>query len=790
MTVAVAIAVAIGVPVGIASARYDRLQQSLRPVLDAMQTLPAFVYLIPVVLLFGVARVPAIIATVVYALPPVIRLTNLGIRTVPAATVEAAEMFGATPRQTLRKVQFPLALPSVLTGINQTIMMALSIVVIAALIGAGGLGQVVLVSLRGLFVGRALEAGLAIVVLAVIMDRVTHGAAGLGARRPLRLMPDSLGHLGAVRWIEGRLAAADQSLCRAGSLLAVPLSQKLGVAEVSRHPRKVLGGTLLVVGTAVGTATGTSEFPGAISFSIASAIDALVDWVRDNLYEIGGTWFGTGWFSDSITIYAVTPLRELFSADLAWPVVVLAVALAGWRLGGVPLATFCTVCVTGLGFLGMWELSMDTLAQVIVAVAMAIVCGIPLGVLAARSDRFERMLKPVLDFLQTIPSFVLLVPVIIMFNVGENPGDHRLGALRASGRDPAHQSRHPPGRGRGHRGVQGLRRHPGPDAAQGAAAAGRSEHHRRDQPDGDAGSGHGGDRRTRRRRWPGSGDGEGPEANRLGGVGLRGRLGHSAAGNAARPPAAGLDPPVHPCERRPVTDQQTGSATLPAGGAALGEGHRAFGGVFGDQHGLVGGQLAGSQKFEGLVQRQMPGAVADLADGSHRQGCSLHDPGGQGPGIGHDIGPADHRVDQPPAQRLGRIEAPARVEDLVGHHGREHPGQAHRGSVGHDPQRGFRQPEAGVLGGHHEVGGQHHLESAAYGHAVDRGDHRLEQAGQLAESPEAALAVVGLELLASGCRVEVPARTEEAVTGSREYRNPQIRIVAEGSEHPRSAHGW
>ena len=422
MTVAVAIAVAVGVPVGIASARYDRLQQSLRPLLDAMQTLPAFVYLIPVVLLFGVARVPAIIATVVYALPPVIRLTNLGIRTVPAVTVEAAEMFGATPRQTLRKVQFPLALPSVLTGINQTIMMALSIVVIAALIGAGGLGQVVLVSLRGLFVGRALEAGLAIVVLAVIMDRVTHGAAGIGRRRRLRLMPDAMTHVGPVRRVEDALSALDGLLLRAGTLLAEPLSRKLDMAAVARHPRKVLGGALLVAGTVVGAATGRSEFPEGISLSFASAIDWLVDWVRDNLYEIGGTWVGTGWFSDSITIYAVTPLRELFSSDLAWPVVVLAVALAGWRLGGARLAAFCTACVAGLGFLGMWELSMDTLAQVIVAVAMAILCGIPLGVLAARNDRFERMLKPVLDFLQTIPSFVLLVPVIIMFNVGRIPG--------------------------------------------------------------------------------------------------------------------------------------------------------------------------------------------------------------------------------------------------------------------------------------------------------------------------------------------------------------------------------
>ena len=423
MTIAVGISVAIGVPVGILSARYDRVQRSMRPMLDAMQTLPAFVYLIPVVLLFGVARVPAIIASVVYALPPVVRLTDLGIRTVPAATVEAAEMFGATPRQTLRKVQFPLALPSVLTGINQTIMMALSIVVIAALIGAGGLGQVVLESLRRLLVGRALEAGLAIVVLAMIMDRVTHGAAGLGARRRrLRLLPDALDRLAPVRATENALSSVDRFLCRAGAALARPMRHAPGLSALARHPRRGLGLFALVVGAVAGAVLGRPEFPSAVSLSFASTIDWLVDWVRDNLYEIGGTWFGTGWFSDSITIYAVTPLRELFSADLAWPVVVLAAALAGWRLGGAALATFCAACVAGLGLLGMWTLSMDTLAQVIVAVAMAILCGIPLGVLAARSDRFERLLKPVLDFLQTIPSFVLLIPVIIMFNVGRVPG--------------------------------------------------------------------------------------------------------------------------------------------------------------------------------------------------------------------------------------------------------------------------------------------------------------------------------------------------------------------------------
>ena len=423
MTVAVAISVAVGVPLGIASARYDRLQRNIRPVLDAMQTMPAFVYLIPVVLLFGVARVPAIIASVVYALPPVVRLTDLGIRNVPAATVEAAEMFGATPRQTLRKVQFPLALPSILTGINQTIMMALSIVVIAALIGAGGLGQVVLESLRNLRVGRALEAGLAIVVLAMIMDRITHGAAGLGNRgRRLRLMPDSLGGVAVVKATESALTSADRFLCRMGTALAWPVRQTPGLSVLARHPRRTFGAVALVVSVAASVVFSKPEFPSAISVSFAGSIDWLVDWVRDNLYEIGGTWFGTGWFSDSITIYAVTPLRELLSADLAWPVVVLAVALAGWRLGGAALAAFCAACVASLGLLGMWELSMDTLAQVIVAVVMAILCGIPLGVLAARNDRFERMLKPLLDFLQTIPSFVLLVPVIIMFNVGRIPG--------------------------------------------------------------------------------------------------------------------------------------------------------------------------------------------------------------------------------------------------------------------------------------------------------------------------------------------------------------------------------
>ncbi|MCB0223303.1 MAG: ABC transporter permease subunit, partial [Anaerolineae bacterium] len=175
MAVSVVIALLIGIPLGILAARSDRFEAALRPLLDVMQTLPAFVYLIPVLLFFGIARVPSVIATVIYALPPAIRLTNLGIRQVTPSAVEAARAFGSTPRQTLFKVQIPLAMPTIIAGVNQTIMMAFGIVVIAALIGAGGLGNEVLIALQKQQVGRGFIAGMAIVFMAILLDRISHG---------------------------------------------------------------------------------------------------------------------------------------------------------------------------------------------------------------------------------------------------------------------------------------------------------------------------------------------------------------------------------------------------------------------------------------------------------------------------------------------------------------------------------------------------------------------------------------------------------------------------------------
>ncbi len=172
MLTATLLAVVIGIPIGIAMARSDRLTAVLLPVLDIMQTMPIFVYLIPFVMLFGPGKIPALLATIVFAVPPVIRLTNLGIRQVDAEVMEAVTSFGATPRQRLLTVQIPLAMPTIMAGINQTTMMALSMVVIASMIGAGGLGYQVLQGIQRLEVSRGLLAGLAIVFLAIIFDRI------------------------------------------------------------------------------------------------------------------------------------------------------------------------------------------------------------------------------------------------------------------------------------------------------------------------------------------------------------------------------------------------------------------------------------------------------------------------------------------------------------------------------------------------------------------------------------------------------------------------------------------
>ncbi|HSH05280.1 MAG TPA: ABC transporter permease subunit [Anaerolineae bacterium] len=437
MLVSVALALVIGIPVGIYASQNDRFERWLRPILDGMQTMPAFVYLIPVVFFFGIARVPSVVATVIYALAPAIRLTNLGIRNVSPKIVEAALAFGVTKRQLLRKVQLPLALPTIMAGVNQTIMMALSIVVIAALIGAGGLGRAVLNALQRLQVGKGIEAGLAIVFLAIFLDRLSQAwrpaqkaqavAAAQQGNEAKRghLVPNRWLNSRGGQWIEGgidRLLAVGRRLIK-----RVNQSLKEWVPEeqwgwLDRYEYWITGGMVLFVVLILSFWFGLTSFPDWARLPLARPVDNLVTWVRDNLYQIGDLPLGTGPFSDFLIIYVLEPLRTLLTDILIWPALMLLVMAGGWYLGGWQLSFLSGGNLLLIGLLGMWGLAMDTLSQLLVAVFLAIIIAIPLGVAAAKWDWFDAVLRPVLDTLQTIPSFVYLVPVIMLFNIGRVPG--------------------------------------------------------------------------------------------------------------------------------------------------------------------------------------------------------------------------------------------------------------------------------------------------------------------------------------------------------------------------------
>lgn len=383
MGVSVSISLLIGIPIGILSALSNRFKAFLRPLLDVMQTLPAFVYLIPMVLFFGIARAPSVIATVIYALAPAIRYTDLGIRQVPVSALEAAKAFGSTRRQTLLKVQLPLALPQIVAGINQTIMMAFGIVVIAALVGANGLGRTVLQALRSLEVGRGFEAGLAIALMAIVLDRVSHGFSQ--PKPPVKEIKRS--------WFQ-------KNALNLGVLIAIA---GLYLANLS-EPRAL------------------NAFPEAWQFSISEPIDKFVKWSRDNLYQIADLPIGTGPFSDFLIIYGINPLIWFLQSWLVWPLLILTVTylvsmVSNWKLG-----LFAFFGLLSIGFLGMWEDMIISLSQVIIGTLLTVALALVLGIASARSDQAKRILEPILDMLQTIPSFVYLIPVIMLFNVGYIPG--------------------------------------------------------------------------------------------------------------------------------------------------------------------------------------------------------------------------------------------------------------------------------------------------------------------------------------------------------------------------------
>ncbi|MCQ4212532.1 ABC transporter permease [Streptomyces longispororuber] len=373
MVVAVFASVVIGALFGLAAGLSDRMHRALRPVLDTMQVFPAYAYLLPVVLVFGIGVPAAVLATVVYAAPPMARLTALGLRSADGGVMEAVASLGATARQRLVTARLPLARQEILLGLNQTIMMALSMAVIASVIGAGGLGDRVYQALASVDVGAALAAGIPIVLLAVVLDRVTSAAgAGLGDDKP------------AAPWKWGVVAA--------GTVV---------VALAARFADRL-------------------DWPDAWIVNIADPVNDAVDWMTDHLYTgvpyIGGT---ADWAAH-FTTWVLDPVRSGLTW-LPWWSVLLIVAALAWLIGTWRTALTAVLAMAAIGVLGVWKPSLDTLSQVLAAVAVTLVIGFAIGIAAARSERLERILRPVLDVFQTMPQFVYLIPVVALFGVGRAP---------------------------------------------------------------------------------------------------------------------------------------------------------------------------------------------------------------------------------------------------------------------------------------------------------------------------------------------------------------------------------
>lgn len=379
MLIAVAVCIVIGIPLGIWSGRNSKVEKVLRPLLDTAQTMPAYVYLLPLVVFFSIGVATALIATVIFALPPLVRLTSYGIRGVPASSLEVGTAFGATTKQVLRKIQVPLARPSIMLGVNQALLMAFGMVVIAAIVGVENLGREVLNGLQHLDVGVALNAGIGIVVLAIVLDRVSEG------------------------W-----STRDRVTRGSGTVLfGRSISRRLLVVlAIAATVAAVLVGRYVLV---------QQDFPSSPRIDLIAPTNTAVDWIQSNL-----EWL-TSAIGDFLILYCLDPIVNVL-LGVPWWMVGGFFAVAAWRFSGWKLAVFTGLAFFGIGLLGMWDDAMNTLSLVMVTVAIALVIAIPLGVLAGRSGRLDRALRPVLDAMQVMPAFVYLVPVVALFAVGRVPG--------------------------------------------------------------------------------------------------------------------------------------------------------------------------------------------------------------------------------------------------------------------------------------------------------------------------------------------------------------------------------
>ena len=433
MGLSVVLCVFFGVLLGVLCSQSDRFENFMKPILDTMQVMPAFVYLFPALFFFGIGGAPAILATMIYAMPPVIRLTNAGIRQVSEQIIESATSFGSSKLQLLFKIKIPLSLPSIMMGINQVIMMALALVVLACFIGAEGIGGQVWLAIRNLDVGWAMEGGLCILFMAIMFDRFSMSFSKEEERLPLDvqkfyLLPQSWEKFQIARIFEKPLSYSHTII----NLVCKKITNLISyVAEfITSLFNKPLGRD-------IGEFVGNRYYiiPSFIVFFIISFIDS-------NIFSIGT--FPEEWklsirqpIADTVKSLTVNPgfiaftkgLRafvylnllnplDTFLTHTPWWYTTAVFALIGYFTVGLRFALITVLLLLFIGACGIWPQSMITLSSVLVSVALCFAIGVPLGIIASYNPRFKNIQNVVLDAMQTLPYFCYLIPVLMFFGGG------------------------------------------------------------------------------------------------------------------------------------------------------------------------------------------------------------------------------------------------------------------------------------------------------------------------------------------------------------------------------------
>ena len=370
--VSVPVGLGLGLAFGIWCFKSPRARRIIIPTLDLMQTVPFFSYMVPIVVLFGVSPVAGVVATVIFSMPPMVRVTELALRQVPSEIIDFGVIAGCRPWQLLWLVRIPAARDSLLLGLNQVVMLTLNLVILASVIGARGLGFDVWSALNRLNIGKGLEFGMAIVFLAIGLDRFLRA---LATRRPTPFVANQT-------WLQ-------------------------------RHPHWGLAAIFLLVSVlAAWAADPLYTWPKAWTLTTAPFWNTLMTAINVNYY-----WLLNG-FREGAMLWVFVPIRE-YLLGMPWISVVVALGLLGWQLQGAKLAALVTTLALAILAVGLWDKTMLTVYECGSAVLICLAIGFPIGIWAARNDRVWRMVEPFADLLQTIPSFIFLIPFVILFRTGE-----------------------------------------------------------------------------------------------------------------------------------------------------------------------------------------------------------------------------------------------------------------------------------------------------------------------------------------------------------------------------------